>query len=572
MTISTPLDRWTRSVFDSRLPLMRQIPVAVIFVLIWLLNLIDPDVVVDNSRDVHISTVIVLVATLGAALLSRRPDAWRYGYAIAAADLVAIGILLMTAPVGTSAYVVLLVLPVLWLAGGPGRRYVVYAIAGVILVSLSPLIIGRPIATSLGEALRAVFAVGIFSLLAVIINELSRLARLRAEAQRQLATRQEVAIAEGLEYARRLSESEDRLVLANARFREVWEAVTEQAVVGSDLDGVIDAWNRGARRMLQYRVEEADGFMPVAAIFEQDELARRTAMVPDRTSLQMLTAAADSGFPVEWTLTAKDGTTIPVEMTVTTRRTLDGTVSGYLFVAHDVSRMKEIIRLKDEFIGLVSHELRTPLSSILGYLELLRDENGDPEAVDERVRYLDVIERNGQRLMRLVNDLLATAQVDAGLDSLDVIDVDLAELAQESIESLRPRCVEKDIAVVDALTGSAIVSADVIRLGQAIDNLLTNAVKFTWAGGTITVGLETAGSEARLSITDTGMGIPPEEIDQLFDKFFRASTATDAAIQGIGLGLHIVDGVVRAHHGHVEATSVVGVGSTFTIVLPLVGD
>ena len=87
-TISTALDRWTRSVFDSRLPLMRQIPVAVIFVLIWLLNLIDPDVVVDNSRDVHISTVIVLVATLGAALLSRRPDAWRYGYAIAAADLV----------------------------------------------------------------------------------------------------------------------------------------------------------------------------------------------------------------------------------------------------------------------------------------------------------------------------------------------------------------------------------------------------------------------------------------------------------------------------------------------------
>ncbi len=572
MTISTALDRWTRSVFDSRLPLMRQIPVAVIFVLIWLLNLIDPDVVVDNSRDVHLSTAVVLAATVWAALLSRRPRSWRWGYAIAAVDLVAIGILLLTAPVGTSAYVVLLVLPVLWLAGGPSRTHVVYAITGVVLVSVSPLFIGRPIATSPAEALRAVFAVGIFSLLAVIINELSRLARLRADAQRELARRQEVAIAEGLEYARRLSESEDRLVLANARFREVWEAVTEQAVVGSDLDGVIDAWNRGARRMLQYRVEEADGAMPVAAIFEQDELARRTAMVPGRTSLQMLTAAADSGFPVEWTLSAKDGTTIPVEMTVTTRRTLDGTVSGYLLVAHDVSRMKEIIRLKDEFVGLVSHELRTPLSSILGYLELLRDENDDPDAVDERVRYLEVIERNGQRLMRLVNDLLATAQVDAGLDSLDVIDVDLAELAQESIESLRPRCVEKGITVVDALSGTAIVSADTIRLGQAIDNLLTNAVKFTPAGGTITVGLESSGTDARLSITDTGMGIPAAEIDQLFDKFFRASTATDAAIQGIGLGLHIVDGVVRAHHGRVEATSTVGVGSTFTIVLPLVGN
>ena len=563
------LERWGPSLLDSRRPIVRQVPTAVLFAGIGFLNLLDPDVVVGSDQAVQVAGVIVFVATVLAVAFSIATVPQRVSHIIPSLDFVAVGVLLITSPIGTSSYIVLLILPVFWLAGAPGRRYIVYSLLGVVMVALLPLIIGIPIAETPAEGFRALFAAAIFAVAALAINELSRQARLRAQAQRELAERREAALAEGIVQARKLAESEARLQISNARFREVWQAVTEQAVIGTNLEGLIDAWNVGATKMLGYSEEEADGNLSISRFFDVEEVLDRMSGSPDATSLSVIVANADSGEPGEWTLQSRDGTLVPVEVSVTTRLSPAGQPTGYLLVAHDVSRVREVIRLKDEFIGLVSHELRTPVSSIIGYVDLLREENDDPGAAEERLRYLEVIERNGNRLIRLVTDLLLAAQVEAGVDHLATSATDLAELVGLSIESLTPRIHSSGLSIRLDLAPGLIVRADPTRMSQAIENLLTNAIKFTPAGGEVSVSLVKINDCARITVADSGIGIPEEEIDQLFGRFFRASTAVQGAIPGIGLGLNIVNAIVRAHDGSINVFSTVGEGTSFVIDLPL---
>lgn len=563
------LERWGPSLLDSRRPIVRQVPTTVLFAGVGLLDLLDPDVVVGSSAAVGTALVIVFVATILAVVFSLVTVPQRVSHIVPSLDFIAVGVLLVTSPIGTSAYVVLLILPVFWLAGAPGRRYIVYSLLGVLMVTLLPLLVGRPVAESPAEVFRALFAASIFAVAAVAINELSRQARLRAQAQRELAERRESTLAEGIEQARRLAESEGRLQVSNERFREVWQAVTEQAVIGIDLSGLIDAWNLGATKMLGYSEDEADGNLSIIRFFDVEETRNRISGDPAATPLSAIVENADSGEPGEWTLQTRDGALVPVEVSVTTRRSSAGEPTGYLLVAHDISRAREVIRLKDEFIGLVSHELRTPLSSIIGYVDLLREENDDPDAAEERLRYLEVIERNGNRLIRLVNDLLLTAQVEAGVDHLATTPTDLAELIVQSIEMLTPRLDSSGLTVRLDLAPDLIVRADATRMSQAIENLLTNAIKYTPAGGEVSVSLVTFEDRARITVADSGIGIPEEELNQLFERFFRASTAVQGAIPGIGLGLNIVDAIVRAHDGTIRVSSQVGEGTSFVIDLPL---
>jgi signal transduction histidine kinase len=226
-------------------------------------------------------------------------------------------------------------------------------------------------------------------------------------------------------------------------------------------------------------------------------------------------------------------------------------------------------RLKDEFFALVSHELRTPLTSIIGYLELVRDD--EDELPGDTKRFLEVVDRNAKRLLRLVGDMLFVAQVEAGRLSLERADVQLLTVAQESIEAAGPAAARGQVVLeLDAEDVPPIVG-DGDRLGQMVDNLVSNALKFTPAGGAVRVTLRDAGDEAVLEVSDQGIGIPDAEQVHLFERFFRSSTAVTKAVPGAGLGLTIVETIVDAHGGQISLTSAEGVGTSVRVTLPYAG-
>jgi signal transduction histidine kinase len=271
----------------------------------------------------------------------------------------------------------------------------------------------------------------------------------------------------------------------------------------------------------------------------------------------------------QWTYVRADQTTLTVEVAVTRRVDEHGATVGYIFVATDVTQALEVSRLKDEFVGLISHELRTPLSSILGYLELMRDDEDNPLS-DEQVQYLGVAERNANRLLRLVGDLLFTAQVGSSSFTLDATTVELGPIIGASVESAQPNADNVGVGLTFAAPAEAILlRAGAQRLGQACDNLISNAIKFTPRGGRVVVTVTTTDTEATVTVSDTGMGIPEAELTQLFERFFRASTATRAAVPGVGLGLSITKAIVVAHKGELDVKSEVGVGTSFIMRLPL---
>jgi signal transduction histidine kinase len=267
---------------------------------------------------------------------------------------------------------------------------------------------------------------------------------------------------------------------------------------------------------------------------------------------------------------AADGRRRTVSVAVTPRTDDRGVHAGWNFVGTDMTEARETERMKDQFVGLISHELRTPLTSILGYLEVVLD---DEALTGEQRQYLCTVERNAQRLLQLVGDLLFTAQVEAGRFTLQPQDVDLAAVVRAAEETARVTAAGAGVELrLDVPGDGLVVSGDALRLGQACDNLVSNAVKFTPAGGSVTLRLvaaEAGGQPvARLSVIDTGIGIPSGEQVKLFTRFFRASTAQRSQIVGVGLGLSITKAITTAHGGTLELASTEGLGTTFTMTLP----
>jgi len=245
-------------------------------------------------------------------------------------------------------------------------------------------------------------------------------------------------------------------------------------------------------------------------------------------------------------------------------------VCGIVAVLHDITRERQIQQMKNDFVSHVSHELKTPLASITAYSEMLVD----GEANDERTRkeFYSVIQNQAERLNRLIEDILNTARIESGLIKVNKEPVSLTMLIEEQLQMIKGCAEEKNIEIIGQkpiVFDQVYVDRDM--MSQVIINLLSNAVKYTGPGGTVKIKTEVdeTASVVRVFVTDTGVGIPEEEIEHIFEKFYRVA-ANKKRAKGTGLGLNLVKQMVETvHGGRVFVTSKVGEGSTFGFELPL---
>ncbi|HTM24378.1 MAG TPA: PAS domain S-box protein [Vicinamibacterales bacterium] len=342
---------------------------------------------------------------------------------------------------------------------------------------------------------------------------------------------------------------------------------SDDAVVSKDLDGVIQTWNRGAERLFGYTADEAIGrsiriVIPADRMSEEDEVLSRIR----------------SGRSVEHFETIrrrKDGTLVDISLTVSPIRSYGGEVVGASKIARDITEQKrlraiadEASRLKDEFLAVLSHELRTPLNTVLGYTRMLKRE--DKRMVGElRDRALDALERNAESLSRLVNDVLDTSRIVTGKLRLALESCSVNSIVADAVDTVRPAADAKGIAVHADVEGTPTVMADRDRLQQVIWNLMSNAIKFTSAGGIVTIGARKQNGTVYITVKDTGIGIAQEHLPFVFQRFWQAHTGASREFAGLGIGLALARHLVELHGGSIRVESQgVGRGSEFTVALP----
>jgi signal transduction histidine kinase len=250
----------------------------------------------------------------------------------------------------------------------------------------------------------------------------------------------------------------------------------------------------------------------------------------------------------------------------------DAEVLGTVVVLRDITREVESERLKDEFITNISHELRTPLTAIKGYSDLLIM-TADGGSDQRRLEFVRTINDNANQLLRHINELIDISQIQAGNLGLENDRFCFSDLVREVVENWREPIESKGLALRVRLTGGDLwVHGDRQRLSWALENLLSNAYHYTLEGGRVEVRLFEANGEARVDISDTGVGVAPVDQPYLFTRFFRAHNQLTFGVRGVGLGLFITRSLIDLHTGRVWASSELGVGSTFSMALPLAPD
>jgi two-component system phosphate regulon sensor histidine kinase PhoR len=245
-----------------------------------------------------------------------------------------------------------------------------------------------------------------------------------------------------------------------------------------------------------------------------------------------------------------------------------GRTPGVVVLFHDITELKQADEIRREFVANVSHELRTPLSILRGYIETLRD---DPHTSrDEMRRILEVMERHSRRLNLLVDDLLALAQLESGKSDLQVSKVRVDDLFFTLARDWEKKLAEKNLhVVVDLAPDVRVISADPTRLQEILYNLLDNAVKYSAPGAEIRLHAQRRDGNVALTVSDTGVGIGPDDLPRIFERFYRVDKARSSELGGTGLGLSIVKHIAQLHGGSVEAESEPGRGTTIRVLLPV---
>ena len=244
-----------------------------------------------------------------------------------------------------------------------------------------------------------------------------------------------------------------------------------------------------------------------------------------------------------------------------------GASDGAILVFHDLTRLRQLEGVRQEFVANVSHELRTPLSLIKSATETLLDGAKDDAAA--LARFLQIIDKHANRLALLIDDLLLLSTLDSGGLRLNRQPLPFKSTVQDAMDDLQPRALARDVALVNNVPAALVVLADSDRIRQVVSNLIDNAIKYGKAGGTTTVsGANLPEGKVEIRVTDDGPGIPRESQERIFERFYRVDKARSREQGGTGLGLAIVKHVVQAHGGEVRIESESGNGCSFVITLP----
>jgi two-component system phosphate regulon sensor histidine kinase PhoR len=234
---------------------------------------------------------------------------------------------------------------------------------------------------------------------------------------------------------------------------------------------------------------------------------------------------------------------------------------------YDVTQVHRLETIRQEFLSNISHELRTPLTSILAFVETL--ENGGLEDDENNRHFLNVIRRNGERMNNLIADILELSQIESGNISLNRKELNLNSIVGDILTNLSSMAATRSITLKNEVDPSSVIPADPARLEQMLTNLVDNGIRFNRREGSVTVSDQRLEGRHRIFVSDTGEGIDREQIDRVFERFYRVDRARTREIGGTGLGLAIVKHLARLHGGEVSVQSEIGVGTTFTIDLPL---
>jgi PAS domain S-box-containing protein len=358
------------------------------------------------------------------------------------------------------------------------------------------------------------------------------------------------------------------------------------AVIATDTDGHVTFLNPVAESLTGWKQEEARG-QSLRKVFNiMNEQTRETVENP---ALRAMREGLIVGLANHTVLIAKDGAEMPIDDSGAPIKGAEGKVIGAVLIFRDITERRSAeeersvllaseraarekaeaaSRSKDEFVAMISHEIRSPLNSILGWAQMLRRGKLDQA---ETERATEIIERNAKAQSQLIEDLLDISRVITGKLTINVRSVELAQIIEAAIDSIRPAAEAKSIQLRARLESKdSLVSGDPNRLQQIVWNLLSNAVKFTPRHGLVEVSLGRVDSHFQITVSDSGVGISPEFLPFVFDRFSQANTTTERKYGGLGLGLAIVRHLVELHGGAAKADSPgEGQGTTFTVTLPV---
>ncbi|MFJ4227704.1 sensor histidine kinase [Paenarthrobacter nicotinovorans] len=440
---------------------------------------------------------------------------------------------------------VLVVLPVIWLCASG-----LYPRLAIALSFLGPLgIVWIPVFVHDQVSEQALTKPLLFPILILGIGVSVSVLTLSMVRQQRALEQKDAALKEALD----ISTKQERLL------NTVMEALP-LGVVAVDGDGHDILMNRRQRQShaLATPADNADPNESELLVFDTD---RTTPLPPDRRPVRRAVLGERFTDQLVWLGSGPEQRAF----TTSARPMLDddGKFAGSVVVFSDVTDLVNALAAKDEFVANVSHEFRTPLTSILGYVELILD---DANTLDSHSRkQLDIVKRNAERLLTLVSDLLA---VRSGQIVIQRHTADVAELVRGSVTSAEPRAAKAGIKLSMDLPEALEARVDSSRLAQVLDNLVSNAIKYSPDGGDVEVAAWEDDDFIFCRVSDTGMGMSEEEQAEAFTKFFRAGSVRKSAIPGVGLGLPISKAIVEAHGGTITLESVPGQGTTFTVKMP----
>ena len=513
-------------------------------VLILVCILLVVDISLSTEPTLLLGIALIFVATMAASAVPWRKLSRRWAMTLPIADIIGIALIQSGEPsLGASLFYVF---PVIWLATYYGFFGAVFgpilsslAVWGVWLIDM--------------DTVETTPKLLVFPIVLAFVSTASYVGTQKNLAQRRLLRQQAMLLENAFERTRAQERTLD----------EVLNAVTF-GVVAYDRSARPTIVNRAHRERLR-RFGFGENEIVPDVVYRED---RVTPIAEEDRPHKRLSRGESFDDVVMW-YGEPGGFRMALAVTGRPLTNPTGGQEGSVWVSRDITAELEAIGARDDLVVSVSHELRTPLTSILGYLELVLDS----EDVGEESRgHVEVALKNADRLLSLVSDLLVASHDEQVGFLLNFAPTDLAVIAKQSIQALKPMAEERKISLLLTTIGDPIVYADEFRLRQVIDNLLSNAVKYNNTGGRVSIAVIGDFHEVEIFVSDTGRGMTHEDQKNLFERFYRAESVRNSTIHGTGLGLSISREIARAHGGDVRVSASSPSGTTMVVTLPREND